>query len=48
MKLSHVRNRKNIETRNSSDLTELSAGLTELSDDFFKKIGHFKKTILTH
>jgi hypothetical protein len=38
MKLSRERNRKILKTQNSADLTKLSTGLTELSDDFSKKL----------
>jgi hypothetical protein len=41
--LSRERNRKNLKTRNSAGLTELSTGLTELLPGFLKNLVIFKK-----
>jgi hypothetical protein len=43
MKLSCERDKKNLKTRNSAGLTELSTGLTKLLADFSKKSVIFEK-----
>jgi hypothetical protein len=47
MKLSRERNKKKLKTWNSTNLIELSTGLTELSTDF-SKTSAFLKNDLAH